>query len=606
MRNPYFSLLGTAWRYARQERKQFILVYALFITANLIVASHPILYGWFVNALQREGSNILPSVWMYAGGFIALKLLEWSCHGPSRVMERRLGFHLSSNYLNELYHQLVHLPVGWHKDHHSGATISRIRKAYESLKEFFQNGFIYIHTLGKFIISVGAMLFFSPVFGAIGVVIGIFTIWVIMQFDKPFIKAIKETNEREHEVSSTLFDSLSNIISVITLRLESRMEEGLKDKIKKVFPAFNRQVTINEWKWFTATMLVSLIYLVEVVGYVYTNWNEGSVFMIGGLVTLMAYVNQFTSVFNDVAFQYTRIVYFNTDVQAAKSISDAFEQHRRPESSGNMPADWKTLDIKYLNFSHGVSPLTGKKAPGLNNLQIRIRQGQKIALIGESGCGKSTLLTLLRGLYQPEPGTLTKVDGKKVINFESIADTVSLFPQEPEIFENTIRYNITLGLPFSDEEIMEACEITNFADVLRQMPDGLETCIQEKGVNLSGGQKQRLALARGVLAARSSSILLMDEPTSSLDPRSEVKIYDKFFEACAGKAVISSLHRLHLLSKFDYVYILDKGKVVDEGTFEQLKNNSAKFQELWQHQSQSVEISGAGNKLPDALLPIAS
>jgi ABC-type multidrug transport system fused ATPase/permease subunit len=161
------------------------------------------------------------------------------------------------------------------------------------------------------------MLYFSPLFGAIGVLLGIFTIWVIAQFDKPFIKALDETNEREHVVSSTLFDSLSNIITVITLRLEKQMEQSLSDKIKYVFAPFRKQVVINEWKWFVADMLVGLIYVVITVGYVYQNWEVGKVFMVGGLVTLLGYVNNFTSVFHDVAWLYTQIIQHNTDVQTA-------------------------------------------------------------------------------------------------------------------------------------------------------------------------------------------------------------------------------------------------------------------------------------------------
>ena len=120
-----------------------------------------------------------------------------------------------------------------------------------------------------------------------------------------------------------------------------------------------------------------------------------------------------------------------------------------------------------------------------------------------------------------------------------------VFPQEPEIFENTIEYNITLGLPFEESDILQVCDVAQFTDVIKQLPNGLQSNIQEKGVNLSGGQKQRLALARGVLAARSSQIILLDEPTSSVDPKTEVLIYQQLFKEFEGKAVLSTLHRLH-------------------------------------------------------------
>ena len=205
-------------------------------------------------------------------------------------------------------------------------------------------------------------------------------------------------------------------------------------------------------------------------------------------------------------------------------------------------------------------------------------------MIGESGSGKTTVMALLRGLYDPQPGTEITVDGSNGVAINSITGSVTLFPQEPEIFENTIEHNITLGLPFTENEIMEVCETAHFTEVVGQLPKGLQSNIQEKGVNLSGGQKQRLALARGILAAKSSDIILLDEPTSSVDPKTEIQIYEKLFHECKGKAIISSLHRLYLLSYFDYVYILKNGHVVASGTFLDLKKNSAIFNELWRHQ----------------------
>jgi ATP-binding cassette, subfamily B, bacterial len=589
MRNPYFSLLSTAWQYASKERKQFVLIYAMFIAANLVIAMFPLLYGWFIDALQREGTKVLDYAWLYGAAYLGLKIIEWAFHGPARVMERQLAFRMSQNFLDELYNKILHLPVKWHKDHHSGATINRIRKAYEALKEFFQHGFVYIQALGKFLISIVAMLYFSPVYGILGVLIGIFTIWVIRQFDKPFVKAIHEQNEKDHEVSATLFDSLSNIITVITLRLENRMQSGLMQKVSMVFPAFKRQITINEWKWCIASILVAVIYVVNIIGYVHQHYVPGEIFFIGGLVTLLAYVNQFTSVFHDVAYQYTRIVQYNTDVQAANTITEAYANQHRPIATEPIPAEWNSIEISNLNFRHPHIGLKHGQPQGLYNLSIRIQQGQRIALIGESGSGKSTLLALLRGLYSPEPDTRISVDGQLPFEFGDIANAVTLFPQEPEIFENTILYNITLGLPFSEDDVLRACEAAQFAEVIKQLPNGLETSIKEKGVNLSGGQKQRLALARGILAARSSKILLMDEPTSSVDPRTEVHIYNRLFDTFASKAVISSLHRLHLLSKFDYVYILEKGHIIDQGTFEELKRSSPVFQSMWQHQQESQQ-----------------
>lgn len=593
LKNPYLSMLATAWRYAKGEQSKYLLVYGMFVMSNLVMALEPVIWGLYINELQKNGMEALRATWMYAGAYLFMRLADWAFHGPARITERELAFNLSRNFLQEMYHKALHLPVKWHQDHHSGATINRIRKAYEALKEFFQDGFMYMHALAKFVFSFAAMLYFAPLFGFIALLLGIFVIIIILKFDKPYIKTLEEVNEGEHVVSSTLFDSLSNIITVITLRLQKRMEAGVLQKVSNIFPAFRRNIRVNEWKWFVVEgICISLIYAVILLGYVYQNWKPGEVFLIGGLVMLIGYVERFTSVFQNIAWQYTQIVKYNTDVQTAQSIINAYAEHHLPEEVIALPPNWTTIEINKLHFTHNEEWNGIKTAQGLHQVAIRIRRGQRIALIGESGSGKSTLLALLRGLYPPDSVDVV-VEGERFSALDVISSRVTLFPQEPEIFENTIEYNITLGLPFGESEVQQVCETAHFSEVITQLPKGLQSNIQEKGVNLSGGQKQRLALARGILAAKDSDIVLLDEPTSSVDPKTELKIYEKIFREFADKAIISSLHRLHLLAHFDYVYVLENGKIADEGTFEHLRDFSPVFQELWRHQEEAMRVAGS-------------
>ncbi|HEY2348106.1 MAG TPA: ABC transporter ATP-binding protein, partial [Puia sp.] len=324
------------------------------------------------------------------------------------------------------------------------------------------------------------------------------------------------------------------------------------------------------------------------IGYVYQHVGPGKVFMVGNLVALLGFVTQFTSVFHDIAWQYTQIVQYDTNVQTARFISQDLKKQHVRDDAPELPVNWQSILIDGLNFSHKETFSSLEKAQSLHDIHLQIERGKRIALVGESGSGKSTLMALLRGLYDAEPGAEITVDGKNT-EAASIAETITLFPQEPEIFENTIEHNITLGLPFEKIDIMEVCDTAHFTEVLSQLPNGLQSNIMEKGVNLSGGQKQRLALARGILAAKSSDIILLDEPTSSVDPKTEIKIYEKLFEECSDKAVISSLHRLYLLSYFDYVYVLQAGRIVAEGQFADLKKTSSVFIELWKHQEEKLK-----------------
>lgn len=579
--NPYLNLLRTAWKYARGEKARYVKVYCFFICSNLVDACHPILYGWVINGIQKHGSGVWRYAWQYALAYLGLKLLEWTFHGPARIQERNLAFNLSRNFKMELYEQALHLPVKWHQDHHSGIVISRIRKAYEALKDFFQNGFMYVHALAKFVMSFAAMVYFTPLFGGIGLIIGTLIIWIIFRFDRPLIKYLHETNEEEHKVSANLFDSLSNINTVITLRLERQMRSSLYDAIQKVWPPFKKNVSLNEWKWFVADMLVASIYVITVAGYIYQHYTPGQPFLIGGLVTLVAYTHQFTSVFHDVAWQYNQIVRYNTDVCAVEEIQEAYHRHHPLKSEQTIDPKWKIITIDHLSYSHHEPE--DLKLHALHDISVQLPRGKRIACIGESGSGKSTLLSVLRGLYPPLPGTILTVGNTRYETLEPLYDLVTLFPQDPEIFENTIRYNITLGLPYADDMIRQACETVAFQDVVDQLPNKLESNIQEKGVNLSGGQKQRLALARGILAAQTSDIILMDEPTSSVDPKTELTIYRRLFELFKDKVLVSALHRLHLLEHFDYIYVIQDGKVIEHGTLAQLKTEGKAFNELWKH-----------------------
>jgi len=302
-----------------------------------------------------------------------------------------LAFNISQNFLQELYFKAVHLPVQWHQDNHSGATINRIRKAYEALKKFFAHGYEYMHASAKFIFSFGAMLYFAPLVGLVALLLGLGIVLVIFLFDKPYIATLKEVNEKEHTLSSTLFDSLSNIITVITLRLESRMENIVMQRVDDILPPYKRNVRINEWKWFVVDMLVGVIYAIILIGYIYQNYVPNEIFLIGGLVTLMAYVH--------IAWMYTDIVNYDTDVKTAMNIINAYDALKTDTEIAPLPKNWQQIKINNLNFLHHKdnTAIADHQKAGLFNLDVIIHKGQKIAFIGE----KSSTSYAIRINFRP-------------------------------------------------------------------------------------------------------------------------------------------------------------------------------------------------------------
>jgi ABC-type multidrug transport system fused ATPase/permease subunit len=164
----------------------------------------------------------------------------------------------------------------------------------------------------------------------------------------------------------------------------------------------------------------------------------------------------------------------------------------------------------------------------------------------------------------------------------SLGPLSTLVPQDAEAFEGTILDNITFGADYSADAIAAALRISGFDSVVASLPQGVETLINERGINLSGGQKQRMALARGILAAQASSLLLLDEPTSSLDPMTEARIFADLKQAVPDACIVAAVHRLNLLSRFDQVVLMEAGRVIDTGNVADLLDRQPLFRELWQ------------------------
>ncbi len=238
----------------------------------------------------------------------------------------------------------------------------------------------------------------------------------------------------------------------------------------------------------------------------------------------------------------------------------------------------QTIHIHGLSFQHVLSQNEEQKIH-LDNIHLKLKRGKPVAIVGASGCGKTTLMTVLRGLYTGGSG-LCSVDGVDMSPHQ-LADHTFLFPQSPELFADTILFNICLGYSASSEEISTVVEISQFASVLERLPNGLQSNIAEKGVNLSGGERQRLALARSIFFAlrQKSQVILLDEITSSVDTINEQEIFSKLLNLFSHHFVVASIHKLNLLSNFEYIYVLADGKVVQEGKENELKN-SGQFLEM--------------------------
>jgi ATP-binding cassette subfamily B (MDR/TAP) protein 1 len=241
------------------------------------------------------------------------------------------------------------------------------------------------------------------------------------------------------------------------------------------------------------------------------------------------------------------------------------------------------VEFRDVHFRYPTRP----QVPVLRGLNLTIKKGQYVALVGASGCGKSTTISLVERFYSPLEGKVT-IDGHDIskLNINHYRSHIALVQQEPVLYSGSIRENIMLGTNdpnVSDEEMYAAAKKANIHDFVMSLPDGYNTLCGSKGALLSGGQKQRVAIARALI--RNPKVLLLDEATSALDSESEKVVQQALDEAAKGRTTIAVAHRLSTIQNADIIYVIDNGKVLESGTHQQLLANQSKYFELVQMQS---------------------
>lgn len=578
MKNPYFDLIRTVWRNGKPWRHIIVGYYIAYIIAQIFLSLSPYAFGRTIDVLQHFTPGRLSEVifWLMAG--VMVWLLFWLFHGPARVKEREVALKIQQTFRIELYEQLTHLPLKWHQNHHSGNIITRVSRASDALKRFAEDQFIYIETIIKFFVSIGFLLWLSLPVGIMSLLTCMLAVTTVLLFDRKLIPLYEQENEIDNHVGAVVFDYLSNMTTILTLRLGELTRSNLWQRMISVWPFYKKDCVLNEVKWFTMGVILTAMQSIILIGYIVYALDKTNAILIGTVVMIFRYQWDLSDVFFNLSAHYSQLVQMDTNIKGLQPILDDIERLAHVPQGQTLARQWHTINVDQLDFQHKEDD---REETIFQQISLSIKRGEKIALIGESGGGKSTLLNILVGLYIPEHARL-KIDGVSFDTLEPLQAITTLIPQDPEIFENTIEFNITLDLPTQIDEIESAVKLAGFSNVLSSLPSGLKTDIREKGLNLSVGQKQRLALARGIFAARFSSLILMDEPTSSVDLPTEKEILAGVIDAFPDAALIVSLHRLHLLPKFDSIIMLSNGKIVAQGQTKELLEKPGPVRDLWQ------------------------
>ena len=591
--NPLLYLFKKMWHYSAGNRKTIVWFWLMFAIAESIsMVSHPLLLSKIMNlaqaAIMKHGyitRDELGPLW----GLLALTVLVdvafWTLHGPARVMERRNGFQVRANYRKYLQKGVMALPMEWHVEHHSGETSDKMEKGTEALLNFSEESYTFIYAGVQLIVSYAMLAWYSPSSACIVIGMILVAVRIIMRFDRVLMAQYAELNRAENKVAESVIDAITNITTVIILRVEQLVFRAIVHRIDEPFDLYKRNTRVSEVKWFLTNVCATLMAAITLGVYFTHSWMAKTTILIGNLYILIKYLDSLSRLFFEFCWRYSDVIRQKTKVMNAEELSADF----RPEALTNhvLPVDWKCIEAANLNFSYDSDE--GRKLH-LDNVSFTISRGERIALVGETGGGKSTLLRIIRDIYHPQDLALF-VDGKPIPEgFGGIKQAITYEPQDPEMFATTILKNVTMGAEYDFETVLRFTDMACFTDVVRRIKpqnpgDGLrekfDYSIEERGLNLSPGQRQRLALARGFLACQSKDIVLLDEPTSSTDAHTGMRIHENLIREFSEKTIISATHQLHLLPFFHRIFFIDDGQIVATGTLDELLLHCPLFQALW-------------------------
>ena len=590
------QLYRDLWQLIRGQRRIFVGAVVLLIAAQVVLLAVPYISGRALNALQLHGRAGLRDAGLWLSMVLLVACASWLVHGPGRILERRAALLIRQRMSALLIERLFALPLSWHESRHSGATAHRVQQSTRALSDFAESQYIYLQSAVSLLGPLVALFWLDPRIGLASMVGFAVIVTSVLGFDRAMLRLANLENEAERNYAATLVDTLGNSSTVYALRQSRSVAARIERRLLSVFGPVRKAIVLNELKWCTVDLATRVLNcgLVALFVWLVTRDTPASAarpLLLGSLYMVWEYAQQASAVVASIAAHFQTFARQHADYASANTIRDEFPPVL-PSVPPSVTTTWRRLAVRDLTFKHLTSRSSG---PALERLAFSLQRGRRYALIGASGSGKSTLLRVLAGLYPAERIGLTLDEGPTHVSPLEVAQILrsraTLIPQDAEVYEGTLGEN--LGLcesvdgPPNVQAYAGALEAACATDFVEPTPIGLELSVAERAANWSGGQRSRVSLARGILAASGSAVVLLDEPTASLDPATEARVYTNLFAVFADACVISSVHRLSLLSRFDEVLVMQEGRLVAQGSPAELALTCAEFQRLALLQQQS-------------------
>ena len=565
---------------ARPIAHWLLLAAVLDVAAVLCAVAAPERLGALVQTLYDfweggcEGTisgSLVPELLALLGIYFAGGLLAWL---NMQMMNRVVSRHYTCNIRIKISEKIKHLPVKYVDQTPVGDILNRMTGDVSEIGGYVhQIVDIMVKGIFQVVMIAVAMFLENWMLACLVVVATPLAMWLSSRIAALSEKHYDKMFETSGKLTELVEESFSNFATTKAYNLEEQTQEkhaAINEQL--------RQATVQAN--FTGSVVQPLIKFANALAYILINLIGGWLIVkrgisVGVVVTIVLYARQFASPLEQLAHGFADIHHIKASAKRVFAIFDMAQE----DVSGD--AVWDTrgqVDLEAVRFSYT------KEEPLIEDLNLSVEPGQKVAIVGPTGAGKTTIVILLMRFYDIDSGTI-RLDGTdtSTLSRDAVRSQFGMVLQDTWLFRGTIMENVAYGKPgATPEEVQEACRKAHCDHFIRTMPDGYDTLIGEDTTNLSGGQKQLLTIARAILADK--PLLILDEATSNVDTRTELLIESAMDELMRGKTCFVIAHRLSTIVDADNILVLDHGHIVEQGKHRELLEKRGFYHELYTSQ----------------------
>ncbi len=561
-------------------KKYRILVILSFVCAMITVASTlyaPILTGDAIDLIVGKGlvdfEGIKDIIYTFLMVTVVTVLSQWFMN----IINNHITYSVVRDIRIEVFNHMEELPLSYIDSHKHGDIVSRIVSDIDQFADGLLMGFTQLFTgIVTILATLGFMIAVNVPIALVVIVLTPLSLFVASFIAKRTYHLFHRQSETRGDITALVDEMIGQQKIVQAFGYEDdalERFEKINDRLEKdsMSATFYSSI-VNPCTRFVNNLVYAAVGIIGAVSVISTG------FTVGQLTCFLSYANQYTKPFNEISNVITELQ--NAMACAGRVFELLDETPQVPEKEyARVLTDTKgAIEIKDVNFSY----VKDKKL--ITNLNLSVKPGMRVAIVGPTGCGKSTLINLLMRFYDVDTGSIS-VDGTDIRDMtrDSLRENYGMVLQETWLKSGTIRENIAYGKPdATDEEIVQAAKLAHSDSFIRRLPQGYDTVITEDGGNLSQGQKQLLCITRVMLLL--PPMLILDEATSSIDTRTEIRIQKAFNRMMQGRTSFIVAHRLSTIREADVILVMKDGNIIEKGNHEQLMAQNGFYTNLYNSQ----------------------